>query len=73
MKYNSSSSSDLYVVDLENVSNTRRPHDSDVAGLNPEAFFTINENPDSVYLLTKNKGVFRIDGGTTVIPVPKLN
>ena len=72
MKNNSSSSSDLYVVDLTNVSNTRRPHDSDVAKLNPEAFFTINEKPDSVYLLTKDKGVFRIDG-TTVTPVPKLN
>lgn len=72
MKHNSSSSSELYVVDLENVSNTRRPHDSDVAKLNPEAFFTINEKPDSVYLLTKDKGVFRIDG-TTVTPVPKLN
>ena len=45
MKYNgSSNSSDLYVVDLDNIDGTRRSHETSIAGLNAEAFFTITKN-----------------------------
>lgn len=73
MKYNgSSNSSDLYVVDLDNIDGTRRSHETSIAGLNAEAFFTITYNPnDDVYMLTKDKGVFKISD-TTVTPVPDL-
>ena len=72
MKYNgSSNSSDLYVVDLDNIDGTRRSHETSIAGLNAEAFFTITKNPNDVYMLTKDKGVFKISD-TTVTPVPDL-
>ena len=71
MKYNgSSNSSDLYVVDLDNIDGTRRSHETSIAGLNAEAFFTIEDN-NAVYMLTKDKGVFKISD-TTVTPVPDL-
>ena len=72
MKYNgSSNSSDLYVVDLDKIEETRRSHETSIAGLNAEAFFTITNNPNDVYMLTKDKGVFKISD-TTVTPVPDL-
>ena len=72
VKYNgSSNSSDLYVVDLDNIDGTRRSHETSIAGLNAEAFFTITNNPNDVYMLTKDKGVFKISD-TTVTPVPDL-
>lgn len=71
VKYNgSSNSSDLYVVDLEDIEGTRRSHETSIAGLNAEAFFKISTN-DNVYMLTKDKGVFKIND-TTVTPVPDL-
>ena len=72
MKYNgSSNSSDLYVVNLKDIEGTRRSHETSIAGLNAEAFFTITNNPNDVYMLTKDKGVFKISD-TTVTPVPDL-
>lgn len=72
VKYNgSSNSSDLYVVDLDKIEETRRSHETSIAGLNAEAFFTITNNPNDVYMLTKDKGVFKISD-TTVTPVPDL-
>ena len=72
VKYNgSSNSSDLYVVNLDNIEGTRRSHETSIAGLNAEAFFTITNNPNDVYMLTKDKGVFKISD-TTVTPVPDL-
>ena len=72
VKYNgSSNSSDLYVVDLDNIEETRRSHETSIAGLNAEAFFTIKNNLNDVYMLTKDKGVFKISD-TTVTPVPDL-
>ena len=72
VKYNgSSNSSDLYVVDLGDIEGTRRSHETSIAGLNAEAFFTITNNPNDVYMLTKDKGVFKISD-TTVTPVPDL-
>lgn len=73
VKYNgSSNSSDLYVVDLDKIEETRRSHETSIAGLNAEAFFTITNNlNDVVYMLTKDKGVFKISD-TTVTPVPDL-
>ena len=71
VKYNgSSNSSDLYVVDLGDIEGTRRSHETSIAGLNAEAFFKISTN-DNVYMLTKDKGVFKIND-TTVTPVPDL-
>ena len=71
VKYNgSSNSSDLYVVDLKDIEGTRRSHETSIAGLNAEAFFKISTN-DNVYMLTKDKGVFKIND-TTVTPVPDL-
>lgn len=71
VKYNgSSNSSDLYVVDLDNIEGSRRSHETSIAGLNAEAFFTISAN-DNVYMLTKDKGVFKISD-TTVTPIPDL-
>lgn len=74
VKYNgSSNSSDLYVVDLDNIEETRRSHETSIAGLNAEAFFTIKNNLNDVYMLTKDKGVFKIKiSDTTVTPVPDL-
>lgn len=73
VKYNgSSNSSDLYVVNLDDIEGTRRSHETSIAGLNAEAFFTIKNNlNDVVYMLTKDKGVFKISD-TTVTPVPDL-
>lgn len=72
VKYNgSANSSDLYVVDLSNIEESRRSHETSIAGLNAEAFFTITDNNNVVYMLTKDKGVFKISG-TTVTPVPDL-
>lgn len=73
VKYNGeSSSSDLYIVDLnEKFEDTRYPHSTTIAGLNAEAFFTIEDN-NAVYMVTKDTGIFRIDG-TTVTPVPRPN
>ena len=73
VKYNgSSNSSDLYVVDLDKIEETRRSHETSIAGLNAEAFFTIT-NVNDVYMLTKDKGVFKISiSDTTVTPIPDL-
>ena len=72
VKYNgSANSSDLYVVDLSNIEESRRSHETSIAGLNAEAFFAITGSDNVVYMLTKDKGVFKISG-TTVTPVPDL-
>lgn len=71
VKYNgSANSSDLYIVNLGDIEESRRSHETSIAGLNAEAFFTITDN-NNVYMLTKDKGVFKISG-TTVTPVPDL-
>lgn len=66
LKYNSARSSELYVVNLDDYS--ANSYTTDVAGLRAEAFFLADNN---VFILTKDKGVFRIDG-TSVTPVPDL-
>lgn len=66
LKYNSSRSSELYIVTLDEF--TAHSYTTDVAGLRAEAFFLADGN---VFILTKDKGVFRIDG-TAVTPVPDL-
>ena len=66
LKYNSARSSELYIVNLEDYSATS--YTTEVAGLRAEAFFLADGN---VFILTKDKGVFRIDG-TSVTPVPDL-
>ena len=69
LKYNSARSSELYIVNLEDYSATS--YTTEVAGLRAEAFFLADGN---VFILTKDKGVFRIDetGGISVTPVPDL-
>ena len=66
LKYNSARSSELYIVNLDDYS--ANSYTTDVAGLRAEAFFLADNN---VFILTKDKGVFRIDG-TSVTPVPDL-
>lgn len=69
LKYNSARSSELYIVNLNDYSANR--YTTEVAGLRAEAFFLADGN---VFILTKDKGVFRIDetGGISVTPVPDL-
>ena len=69
LKYNSARSSELYIVNLDDYSANR--YTTEVAGLRAEAFFLADGN---VFILTKDKGVFRIDetGGISVTPVPDL-
>ena len=66
LKYNSSRSSELYKVTFDEFS--AHSYTTEVAGLRAEAFFLADDN---VFILTKDKGVFRIDG-TSVTPVPDL-
>ena len=66
LKYNSARSSELYIVNLDDYS--ANSYTTDVAGLRAEAFFLADNN---VFILTKDKGVFRIDE-TSVTPVPDL-
>lgn len=67
LKYNSARSSELYIVNLLDDYSTNS-YTTEVAGLRAEAFFLADDN---VFILTKDKGVFRIDG-TSVTPVPDL-
>ena len=69
LKYNSARSSELYIVNIVNLEDySANSYTTEVAGLRAEAFFLADGN---VFILTKDKGVFRIDG-TSVTPVPDL-